>query len=120
MFVVSEADKPYVPPSCCLKNQWDDYINLEKCQTWIRGPPGKQSGDANEALHYRVCRPLSPIYVVAKSTILTRMSDCVYIGHCQLQTAIAHIHDSQQVSNNTHNKPVHLINSPVGFDINKR
>jgi hypothetical protein len=52
---VPEADKPYVPPSCCLRNQWDEYINKEKCQTWTRGPPGKQSGELNEGLHYRGC-----------------------------------------------------------------
>ena len=52
---VADFNKPMVPPSCCVKNQYDEIVNLEKCQTFKTGPPSRNSGEANEALHYRGC-----------------------------------------------------------------
>jgi len=49
-----EIDKPAVPPSCCKKNQYGKYVDMKKCQTWILGPPYKQSGPINEAVFYKV------------------------------------------------------------------
>jgi len=45
-----------VPLSCCTKSQYGYYIDTNKCQNWILGPPNKQTGtqDENEAVHYKV------------------------------------------------------------------
>ncbi len=43
-----------VPLSCCVINQYDEYIDPSKCQTHKTGPPERKSGEANEALNYRV------------------------------------------------------------------
>jgi len=51
---ILEIDRPAVPASCCKKNQYGKYIDLEKCQEWILGPPYKQSGPLNEAVFYKV------------------------------------------------------------------
>jgi len=52
---IPEVDKPFVPVSCCKRDQYGQYIHKEKCQTWNQGPPGLSSGLANEALHYKGC-----------------------------------------------------------------
>lgn len=45
-----------VPESCCVKNQYGHFVNLQKCQNWQLGPPNKQSGmDTNEAVFYKGC-----------------------------------------------------------------
>lgn len=51
-----ENDRAMVPPSCCVKDQYGEYINLMKCQTWQSGPPKLASGPTmNEALFYNGC-----------------------------------------------------------------
>ena len=35
-------------------NIYDEYEDLQKCQQYILGPPGKQSGQFNEAIYYTV------------------------------------------------------------------
>ncbi|ELU13376.1 hypothetical protein CAPTEDRAFT_149515 [Capitella teleta] len=52
---VPEHSMPFVPPSCCKKDQYGKYIDKQKCQTWNQGPPGKQSGIMNEGLFYTGC-----------------------------------------------------------------
>lgn len=52
---VPELDKPFVPLSCCKKDQYGEYLEEQKCRTWNLGPPGKQSGRINEALFYMGC-----------------------------------------------------------------
>lgn len=55
VFYYAENDRPMVPPSCCVKDQYGKYINLQKCQTWQLGPPKLASGPTlNEALFYNV------------------------------------------------------------------
>jgi hypothetical protein len=55
MSSATEYTAKMVPESCCVKNQYGNYINLQKCQNWQLGPPNKQSGlDANEAVFYKV------------------------------------------------------------------
>jgi hypothetical protein len=51
---LQEVDKPYVPFSCC-KLVGGVYVDLFTCQMSLDGPPGKQSGVANNAMHYRGC-----------------------------------------------------------------
>ena len=46
--------KPFVPLSCCAKNQYGDYVDKQKCQHATDRPPGQMSEKYNEALHYRV------------------------------------------------------------------
>lgn len=60
---VPDLTRPYVPPSCCMKDQYGQYVNLQQCQLWNYGPPGKQSGLENSALFYRGC------YEVGKSVL---------------------------------------------------
>jgi hypothetical protein len=60
---VPDMTRPYVPESCCKRDQYNKYIDQQKCQTWTLGPPGKQSGQENEASFYRGC------YEVGKSVI---------------------------------------------------
>lgn len=43
-----------MPASCCIKDQYGKYVNIQKCQTWTLGPPGRQQGQTNEAICYRV------------------------------------------------------------------
>lgn len=50
--------KAYVPASCCRKNQYDEFIDLEKCQKTEDGPPGSTSGRTNSALISQVCTML--------------------------------------------------------------
>lgn len=47
--------KAYVPASCCRKNQYDEFIDLEKCQKTEDGPPGSTSGRTNSALISQGC-----------------------------------------------------------------
>ena len=45
----------FVPPSCCVYDMDGNYIDLEQCQTFMLGPPGKVSGgETNTALFYDV------------------------------------------------------------------
>jgi len=52
-------DKPYVPESCCMKDQYGDFINKEMCQFNVNGPPNGKcttpKGKCNPALHDRGC-----------------------------------------------------------------
>lgn len=51
-----ETDRVMVPPSCCVKDQYGEYVNQQKCQTWQLGPPKLASGPMiNEALFYTGC-----------------------------------------------------------------
>ena len=50
----TDYNKAMVPPSCCVRNQYDELVDKEKCQTHKTGPPETNSGQANEALNYRV------------------------------------------------------------------
>ncbi len=59
IFHQTEKDKAMVPLSCCVRDVYDDIINEQKCQLHRSGPPEKKSGDANEALNYRVSEPHS-------------------------------------------------------------
>jgi hypothetical protein len=52
---VPEHSMPFVPETCCKKDQYGNFIDKQKCQTWNQGPPGKQSGISNEALFYTGC-----------------------------------------------------------------
>lgn len=52
---VPRADKPYVPLSCCVRDQYKSYVNIEKCQLFPLGPPARVDGEPNEALHHRGC-----------------------------------------------------------------
>lgn len=52
---VPDATKLLVPESCCVKDQYGKYVQLTKCQIYMTGPPGLQSGNTNEALFYRGC-----------------------------------------------------------------
>jgi hypothetical protein len=51
----TELLKPLVPESCCVRNQYNDYVDKEKCQTWPLGPPTVHSSVRNEALFSRGC-----------------------------------------------------------------
>ncbi len=47
--------KPFVPQSCCVKDRYWRYIDLEVCQKWRFGPPGSPiDGAINRALYYHV------------------------------------------------------------------
>lgn len=51
-----ENDRAMVPLSCCVKDQYGEYVNPQKCQTWQMGPPKLASGTSiNEALFYDGC-----------------------------------------------------------------
>ncbi|ESN93220.1 hypothetical protein HELRODRAFT_194149 [Helobdella robusta] len=50
-----EYDRPLVPPSCCVTDQYGQVINQQKCQIWQAGPPKLVSGQFNEALFYSGC-----------------------------------------------------------------
>ena len=51
----SEDQKPYVPETCCVKDRFWRYVNLDVCQKWRLGPPGSpDDGAINRALYYDV------------------------------------------------------------------
>lgn len=50
-----EFNRPMVPKSCCVTNQYGEVVNLQKCQTWQNGPPKLATGIRNEALFYSGC-----------------------------------------------------------------
>jgi len=47
--------RPYVPRSCCVRDRFHRYANLEVCQTWDMGPPRTAEGALNRALYYEGC-----------------------------------------------------------------
>lgn len=51
----TQVDKPYVPPSCCVRNAAGHYTNKYICQMSIDRPPGLRRGQENVYLHYRGC-----------------------------------------------------------------
>lgn len=71
---VIDVSKPYVPESCCIKDQYGEYSNKGKCQNWIQGPPGRQSGLKNEYLFYRGC------YVAGKDILYQIAGYLIAIG----------------------------------------
>ena len=53
---------PFVPPSCCVYDIEGNYIDLDQCQTFMLGPPGRVSGgETNTALFYDVSSAGSPV-----------------------------------------------------------
>ncbi|ELU01489.1 hypothetical protein CAPTEDRAFT_21307 [Capitella teleta] len=66
-----EDQKPYVPQSCCVKDRFWRYINLEVCQKWRFGPPGAPvDGAINRALYYDGCYDAGLSYLKDNSIIL--------------------------------------------------
>ena len=49
-----EVDKPYVPPTCCVRDSHGQYVNKYLCQMSIDRPPGTRRGEKNVYLHYQV------------------------------------------------------------------
>jgi hypothetical protein len=47
--------KPLVPETCCVRDQYNVYKNLQQCQTWPEGPPKMHSDKINPALFYSGC-----------------------------------------------------------------
>ena len=47
----------YVPRSCCVRDRFWRYIDVDTCQKWMVGPPGSlDTGSAtNHVLYYQVC-----------------------------------------------------------------
>jgi len=66
---VAEDYQPFVPPSCCVKDRFWRYINLEACQKWRLGPPGSPvDGAVNRAIHYEVsvcCVPEAFSFIIS-------------------------------------------------------
>ena len=58
LLLLLEVDKPYVPPSCCVRNADGRYTNKYMCQMSIDRPPGLRRGEKNVYLHYPVSQPL--------------------------------------------------------------
>ena len=51
----TEDQRPYVPKSCCVKDRFWRYVNLDVCQKWRLGPPGSPiDGAINRAVYYDV------------------------------------------------------------------
>jgi hypothetical protein len=71
---VAEVDKPLVPTSCCQRDQYWHYINLQKCQNWNQGPPTSTGGTSNNALHYRGCYTAGYDFVMEYSGYLIGMA----------------------------------------------
>ncbi len=65
---VEGYDRPLVPPSCCVESH-ETYLDLERCQMQMTGPPGRAVGEANQALHYRGC------YDVAAEEFIELLTD---------------------------------------------
>lgn len=63
--------KPFVPQSCCVKDRYWRYIDLEVCQKWRFGPPGSPiDGAINRALYYHGCYDAAVEYLTENSSIL--------------------------------------------------
>lgn len=70
-----ENYQPFVPPSCCVKDRFWRYINLEACQKWRIGPPGSSpDGAINRALHYEGCFEASYAYLVENCALVLGLS----------------------------------------------
>lgn len=66
-----EESRPYVPQSCCVKDRFWRYINIEVCQKWRIGPPGSPvDGAINRALYYDGCYDAGLHYLMANAVIL--------------------------------------------------
>jgi hypothetical protein len=50
-----DNNRPMVPPSCCVIDQYGVVINLQKCQLFQNGPPFLSTGQFNEAIFYSGC-----------------------------------------------------------------
>lgn len=62
--------RPYVPKSCCSRNQYEEYIDVQKCQLYNDGPPGKTGGTSNEALNVRGCYESTKQYAKERTDII--------------------------------------------------
>ena len=59
---IRNLDRPMVPASCCVRNQYHELLDIERCQTTITGPPYVTGGD-NKTLYHRVYHARSFFYV---------------------------------------------------------
>jgi len=63
--------KPFVPQSCCVKDRYWRYIDLDVCQKWRFGPPGAPvDGAINRALYYQGCYDVAVTYLQQNTAIL--------------------------------------------------
>jgi hypothetical protein len=63
--------KPYVPQSCCVKDRFWRYVNLDVCQLWRLGPPGSpDEGAINRALYYEGCYDRGLRYMKENSAVM--------------------------------------------------
>lgn len=77
-----------VPLSCCVKDQYGEYVNPQKCQTWQMGPPKLASGPSiNEALFYDVRIPVFKI-VSYGSLFFTEMKLLLSCEHLVLLAVV--------------------------------
>lgn len=75
-----EDYQPFVPPSCCVKDRFWRYINLEACQKWRLGPPGSPvDGAVNRAIHYEGCFEAGYAYLAENSALVIGLSIAVGI-----------------------------------------
>lgn len=68
-----------VPLSCCLKSQYGEYFNVQRCQNWILGPPNVQSQNFNEALIYSGCYVEGRKLLTLVSNIVIGLGVCITV-----------------------------------------
>lgn len=74
----SEDQKAYVPQSCCVKDRFWRYVNLDVCQKWRLGPPGSpDDGAINRALYYDGCYNQGLRYLQENAGVLIGLGICV-------------------------------------------
>ena len=91
---------PFVPPSCCVYDIEGNYIDLDQCQTFMLGPPGRVSGgQTNTALFYDVSAAGSPVIstrfsLVSPNTPVSNIS--LKLAHSILLAIRAHSHQENE------------------------
>lgn len=65
-----EGQNPYVPSSCCVRDEYYRSVNEKVCMTWNIGPPGQQEGALNRALYYDGCYDRGKEFIQEHTSIM--------------------------------------------------
>lgn len=75
-----EDQKPYVPQSCCVRDRFWRYVNLDVCQKWRLGPPGSPvDGAVNRAIYYEGCYDAGVLYLEENSAVLIGLGITIFL-----------------------------------------
>lgn len=51
----TDVDKPFVPATCCIRDDRGEYVSQQYCQYSANGPPARKDGVRNNYIYYKGC-----------------------------------------------------------------